>query len=678
MNPLLRQFILSLCPLLCLAATPESATTARPLHSGIARANMDTAVRPQDDFYRYTNGTWLRNIEIPADKSGWGAFAELREATLPRLQALIEAAELDKGDDARKIGNLYISYMDIDKRNALELKPLAEEFAKIAATQDKSQIPALIAYFQRLGASAPYHIGVQQDARDSTRYIVALGQGGLGMPDRDYYLNTDDEKLAAIRGKYQAHMATMLTLAGDPAPEENAKAILALETQMAKIQWTKVENRDPIKTYNRVELAELKMLMPGYAWETYLKDSGIAEKVSYMVVAQPSYFTGLSQILNDTPMATWRAYFTLHIIRHYAPYLSEAASQAEFDFSGKVLRGVPEQEPQWKRAVRLVNDSMGEALGKLYVERHFPSAYKARMEKLVSHLLAAYRQSIDTLDWMSPSTRKEAQAKLAALRTKIAYPDKWRDYSKLLIGKDDLIGNLRNSAGFEYQFEIDKLGRPIDREEWVMTPQTVNAYFNPALNEIVFPASILQPPFFDPEADDAVNYGGIGAVIGHEISHGFDDKGSQYDGLGNLRDWWAKEDHEKFAKKTAALVTQYGGYNPLPGYRINGELTLGENIADNSGIAIAYKAYQLSLNNAEAPLIDGFTGDQRFFLGFAQVWRGKLRDQQSIVQLKTDPHSPSEFRGNGTLKNQASFYKAFGIKAGDKMYLPPEQRVTIW
>ena len=651
------------------------------LTSGVEQQNIDPTVRAQDDFYRHVNGTWLKNTEIPADKSAWGAFHELNEATLPQLRGIIENAAKSPaahGTEAQQIGDLYASFMDKPRLETLGLKPIESELATVAALKDKKQIAALIAHYNQIGVTAPYDFGVHQDAKDSTKYIVDLGQSGLGLPDRDYYLKNDDAKLKDARVKYQAHISKMLAMSGDRHAGADARKIMTLETALAKVQWTKVQNRDPVKTYNRVELVKLARLAPGYDWTSYLAATGIAGKVTYVVVSQPSYLTGFGKVLKSTPLPVWKTYFRWHVLSSYAPYLSKSYVDQNFAFYGTVLRGIPQPEPRWKRAVKLAEGGIGEGLGKLYVAQYFPPDNKARMEKLVGNLLAAYRESIDTLDWMTPATKKEAQAKLATFMPKIGYPNKWRDYSTLTIAKNDLVGNVRRANLFEYRRNIDKLGKPIDREEWGMTPQTVNAYYNPELNEIVFPAAILQPPFFNVNADDAVNYGAIGAVIGHEISHGFDDQGAQYDGLGNLRDWWTKADHEKFAAKTKALIAQYSAYSPLPGYHVNGELTLGENIADNSGLAIAYKAYQLSLGGKPAPVIDGMTGDQRFYIGFGQVWRGKVRDQQAIVYLKTDPHSPPQFRGNGTLKNQPGFYSAFGIKPGDKMYLPPEQRVIMW
>jgi len=470
----------------------------------------------------------------------------------------------------------------------------------------------------------------------------------------------------------------MLGLAGDKNAAANAKAIVALETELARVQWSNVENRDPVKAYNKVELAKLAEVAPGYDWNRYLADTGIAGKVNYVIVSQPSYLKGFAEIANKTPLETWKAYFQWHLLHANAGYLPKAYVDENFAFYGTTLTGVTEMRPRWKRGVGAVEGALGEAVGQLYVEQYFPAERKVRMEALVKNLMTAYKQSIDKLDWMSPVTKKQAQIKLAKFTTKIGYPNKWRDYSGLTVTPDDLIGNIQRSHLLNYNRELNKLGQPIDRDEWGMTPQTVNAYYNPELNEIVFPAAILQAPFFDANADDAVNYGAIGGVIGHEISHGFDDQGAQYDGDGNLRDWWTKADHKNFAKKTKQLVAQYNGFSPVKGHFVNGELTLGENIADNSGVAIAYKAYKLSLNGKKAPVIDGFTGEQRFYAGFAQVWRMKMREAQQLVLLKTDPHSPGQFRANGTMRNQPGFYQAFDVKPGDKMYLPPKDRVIMW
>ena len=679
------RFILSVTviALATASALPAVAQTAAARHdAGIDLKNGDPSVRAQDDFYQHVNGRWLKSVEIPADKSRWGAFDELRQNTLPQLREIIDAAagstQQTGGSEQQKIGDLYASFMDQGRRESLGRSPLKADFARIAGLQDKGQLPALIAHFNRTGVTTPFDLGVSQDGRDATRYAVLLVQGGLGLPDRDYYLKDDDAKLKQARLQYQELIETSLAQGGEKDAAASARDIVALETALAKVQWTKVENRNPVRSYNKVPLGELAQLVPGYDWKSWQAGTGIDGRVDYVIVRQPSFFSGFAKVLEATPLSVWQAYFRWHVLNHYAAYLGAADVDQDFAFYGTVLRGVPQNEPQWQRGVRLVEAGAGEILGKLYVEKHFPPQNKARMEKLVANLLVAYRESINTLEWMSPATKTEAQAKLATFAPKIGYPGKWRDYSRLVIDRTDLVGNVERVAVFNHERQLAKLGQPIDRQEWGMTPQTVNAYYNPQKNEIVFPAAILQPPFFDANADDAVNYGGIGAVIGHEISHGFDDQGSQFDELGNLRDWWTKEDHEKFAVKTKALVAQYDNYSPVPGYHINGALTLGENIADNSGLAIAYKAYQLSLNGKPAAVIDGMTGNQRLYLGWAQVWRGKVRDAQQIVYIKTDPHSPGQFRGNGTLKNQPGFYSAFGVKEGDQMYLKPEQRVTIW
>ncbi len=654
---------------------------AQQATTGIDRAQFDTTVRIQDDFNQHISGTWLKKTEIPADKSSWGAFQALHELTQPQLRSIVEAAAKNPGkagSEAQKIGDLYASFMDDKLRTTLGIKALQKELTRITALNDKKQIPALIAHFNEIGVNAPYELQIHQDAKDATKYIADIGQSGLGLPDRDYYLKDDDAKLKDVRLKYQAHIETMLTKLGDKNAAQSAKDILVLETELARVQWTKVENRDPVKTYNQVELSKLDTLMPGYDWKSYLSATGIGNKVPYLVISQPSYLTGLNTILAATPLTTWKTYFTWQLLSTGAPYLSQDWVDARFAFTGTVLRGVPQNLPDWQRAMRLENGALGEALGKLYVEQFFPAESKIRMEKLVANLLLAFKQGIDSLEWMTPATKKEAQAKLATFTPKIGYPKKWRDYSGLQIRRDDLIGNVMRANAFEHQRNVRKLGKPVDRDEWMMTPQTVNAYYNPELNEIVFPAVILQPPFFDPKAEDAVNYGAIGAVIGHEISHGFDDQGSQYDGLGNLRDWWTKEDHQRFAAKTGALVKQFEAYSPVPGFHVNGELTLGENIADTSGLAVARKAYHLSLGGKPAPVMDGLTADQRLYIGWGQVWRSKMREAQTIVQIKSDPHSPAEFRILGTLVNQADFYRAFDIKPGDKMYVAPEQRVIIW
>jgi predicted metalloendopeptidase len=668
--------------ILSLSASAYSADSvpAAPI-SGIDTQYIDASVRAQDDFFTHLNGGWLKTTKIPDDKSSWGSFAKLRDDTLPQLRGLIEEAQAHKvkpGTDEQKIADLYASYMNEAVLEKLGVKPLAGELSSIRGIKDKKALPGLIAHLNRIGVPTPYAVDVGQDARDSTKYAASIAQNGLGLPDRDYYLKKDDARLAGIRDKYQAHVEHILTLAGHKDAAADAKAIVALETALAQVQWTKVENRDPVKRYNKTEIAKLGELAPGYDWNDAMGKAGVATKTTTVIVNQPSYLAGFAKVVDATDLATWKAYFEWQLLRDASPYLSKAFADADFAFYEGVVSGVAVQEPRWKRGVRVVEGAIGEGLGKLYTAKYFPAERKARMEALVQNLMAAYKDSIDTLDWMSPETKREAQAKLAKFTTKIGYPSKWRDYSALTVVSGDLAGNMRRAAEFNYKRNLAKLGQPVDREEWGMTPQTVNAYYRSTANEIVFPAAILQPPFFDARADDAVNYGGIGAVIGHEISHGFDDKGSQSDGDGNLRDWWSAEDRARFKAKADALTRQYDGYSPLPGYNVNGALTLGENIADNSGVAIAYKAYKLSLGGKPAAVIDGLTGDQRFYMGFGQVWRSKMREEQQIKQIKTDPHSPGQFRANGTMRNQPGFYEAFGVKEGDPMYLAPDQRVIIW
>jgi putative endopeptidase len=664
-------------------ATPSaSAAPSQPrLGSGINLANRDPQVRPQEDFYRHVNGKWLQATQIPTDRSEVSVFSRLDDAGQEALRTLVEDAATDAataGDSMRrKIGDLFAGFLDEAQLERQGLAPLGAELARIDDLQDKSAIPALVAHYNALGVRSVHDLRVGQDARDSTQYVVGIDQSGLGLPDRDYYLQ-EDAKFAEMRGRYREHIKSMFTLAGIASAAADAEAVLLLETRIAQAQWTKVENRDPVKTYNKVLLAGLARLTPGYDWRAYLTAAKLDGSIDHVIVGQPSYFAALGTIVRETELCAWQAYFRAHLLGAFAPYVSSVFVDEHFAFHGTVLNGIPVNRPRWKRGIALVNRCLGESLGELYVAKYFPPASKARMLALVNHLLAAYRTGIAALDWMGPQTKHAAQAKLAKLVTKIGYPNKWRDYSGLRIESADLVGNVMRAAAFDYEYALNKLGKPIDRDEWEMTPQTVNAYYDPQKNEIVFPAAILQPPFFDPSADDAVNYGSIGAVIGHEISHGFDDQGSQFDADGNLRDWFTREDHERFAAKTAAIALQYGAYEPVPGYHINSALTLGEDIADNSGLAVAYRAYRLSLGAEDAPVIDGLTGDQRFYMGWAQAWQAKVRENTAILRIKADPHSPPRFRILGTLVNQPGFYAAFDVQPGDPMYLPPERRVTIW
>ena len=651
------------------------------LKSGIDLQWIDNAVKPQHDFFKFTSGKWLASVQIPTDKGRFGAFDELRDLSEQRLQDIItelsKQKNLSESSESKKIADLYTSFMNERLIHKLDIQPLHATFSRIDKVKTKQQLTATFADIGQLGVSLPLTNYVGQDARNAASYAVYVNQGGLSLPDRDYYLN-EDAKFKAYRDAYLKHVEKMLTMSGTKNAHDIAALILELETKIAKAQWSKVENRNPVKTYNKIDVAKLPELMPDFSWTPYLKMAGIDKKVDFVIVRQPTYLSALNAIYAETPLKVWQEYIKWRLLDSYAPYLSERFVREDFAFNSVTLRDIPAIQPRWKRGVARVEAALPEALGKIYVEKYFPPENKQRMEQLVNNLTIAYQQSIKNLTWMSAETKTEALAKLAKFTSKIGYPEQWRDYSKLDINKNDLIGNVMRGAQFNAEYQRNKLGKPVDRKEWGMSPQTVNAYYSPRQNEIVFPAAILQPPFFNAAADDAVNYGGIGAVIGHEISHGFDDSGSQSDGDGNLRNWWTKEDKANFNQLTAALVKQYNAYSPLDGYYVNGALTLGENIADNSGLAIAYKAYQLSLGGKPAPVIDGYTGAQRFYIGWAQVWRGKARDAETIRLLNIDPHSPAAARGNVPLTNQPEFYKAFDVKEGDAMYLSPEQRITIW
>ncbi len=670
-----------------MACSESANSTFSPANLGLNLEQRDLSVRPQDDFNLYANGAWLKKTAIPADKGSWGAFYELREQTLAQLHRLIDELSQQKYDNASnpaKIALIYNAFMEQQDGSPhidpLQIKSLAQIFSRIDQLSSNQQIPQLIAYLQSLGITTPYAINIHQDARNSQVMVADLVQSGLGLPDRDYYLETKDANLAKSLVNYQQYIKQMLQLSGSESDVSTtaAKNIVALEKNLAQVQWSKVANRDPLKTYNKYLFKDLPKLAPTFPWGDYLVTTGLKSRVSYLIISQPSYIQGFNQVLNNTSLAIWQEYFKWHTLNHFAPYLSGDYVAANFNFYGRQLRGIPQNTPRWQRGLDLLEQTMGDALGRLYVAKYFPAQSKQQMEELVANLLKAYRISINNLDWMSSPTKIKALAKLNGLNLKIAYPSKWRDYTKLQIKAHDLVGNLIAAEQFSYKYELDKLAQPVDRSEWQMTPQTVNAYYNPELNEIVFPAGILQAPFFNPKADLAVNYGGIGAVIGHEISHGFDDEGSLYNAQGNLEDWFTPADHKKFKQKTLALVSQYSAYTPLKAYSVNGELTLGENIADNAGLAIAYKAYLLGLNGSTPAVIAGTTGPQRLYLSWANVWREKIRDAQLIVRLKSDPHSPDSIRCNGTLRNQDGFYAAYQVESGDKMYLAPEQRVKIW
>ena len=661
------------------AAQPVSAPGKPQLGTfGVDLSAMDRAVAPGDDFYRYVNGKWMDRTEIPADRSSWGGFGILRDLSDQRTRALIE--EVARGRNApgsvgEKVGVAYASFMDeaaIEAKGAAPLKPY---LAKIDAIATPADLATAFAVATRRGIDVPIGAGVQQDLKDNTVYTVYTGQGGLGLPDRDYYL-ADTPKFVEVRTKYVPYIANMLRLAGRPDPDGAARRVFELEKQIAQVHWTQVENRQIDKIYNPVPTAELAKRMPGFDWATMLTAARIPS-LPQVIVAQPSAMTGIAKIVGATPMSTWKEYLAFHTISNAAPMLPKAFVNENFAFYGTTLSGTPQLRDRWKRGVSVVNGSLGEAVGELYVQRYFTPDAKAKADELVKNLVRAMDARLAKLEWMAPATRVKARAKLAAFTPKIGYPDKFRDYTALRVVPGDVLGNAERAANFEYDRQLAKVGKPVDRSEWFMTPQTVNAYANPLLNEIVFPAAILQPPFFDPNADPAVNYGGIGAVIGHEITHHFDDQGRKFDPQGNVAEWWTPEDVARFKTYTDRVVAQYAAYEPIPGGKVNGELTLGENIADLAGSTIAYDAYKLSLNGRPAPVIDGFTGDQRFFLGFGQVWQTKAREAAIRQQLTTDPHTPGNFRAYA-VRNLDAWYDAFDVKPGQAYYLTPAQRIKVW
>ncbi|MFC7421181.1 M13 family metallopeptidase [Iodobacter arcticus] len=646
--------------------------------SGLDAERFDQSIRVQDDLYHSVNGTWLKNTEIPSDKPSHGAFLILRDRAEAQVRSIVEMAASQNGapgSAVKKVGDLYQSYMNEALVEQRGLAPLQATLAAIADLKDQKELAAQFAQLSLLGLNAPFGVYVGQDEKNSTAYIINVYQTGLSLPDRDYYLKSD-AKFMAAREALAIYFERLLKLSGES--QVDVAALLAFETELAQVQWTKVENRDPQKTYNKKTLAELKTLAPDFAWDEYWQAMGVQGKAESVVVSQPSYIKAMSQIIAKTPLATLKVWLKFKTLDQYANALPKAYVDLAFDFHGKALSGVPEQKPRWKKAIAATNSSLGEAVGELYIAKHFTPEAKAKMDVMVKNLMASYRTGIKDLTWMSAATKLKAQEKLSKFTVKIGYPEQWIDYSTLDIKADDLLGNLQRAQRFTSAREIAKLGKPIDRKEWGMTPQTVNAYYNPSMNEIVFPAAILQAPFFDPTADDAVNYGAIGGVIGHEISHGFDDQGSQYDGDGNLKNWWGKQDSKAFKALTSKLVAQYDAYEAIPGKHVNGKLTLGENIADLSGLAVAYKAYQLSLAGKPSAKIDGYSGEQRFFLGWSQVWASKMREPMTLQLLLTDPHSPGQFRANGAAVNSDAFYKAFNVKEGDTMYKPSKERIRIW
>jgi endothelin-converting enzyme/putative endopeptidase len=660
--------------------TVAEVTEARPLGSGIDFSGLNDDVRPQDDFFDYVNGTWVDNTEIPADKARWGSFDALREQSEKDVRAIVEevsaAVEVADGSPAQKIRDFYNAYMDIEAATELGVEAIRSELDSIANINSLDDLYRSFAELGVYGVTAPIGGGIFSDMKEPDVNTIYIVQAGLTMPDRDYYL-LDDEQFITARKQYLDYVTAVFNAAGFESGADRAEHLLALETRIAQVHWTKEENRDWSKRYNPKNLDELAEMAPAIDWNLILETAGFGGRDQYLV-SQPSFFEALNGIMTETGLNTWKDYLTFQTISTFAPVMGEEYFTLNFNFFRKALSGVEEPEELWKRAVGSVNGNMGELLGQLYVEKHFQQSSKARMDELIANLINAYEASINELEWMSAETRVQALDKLSKFRPMVGYPEKWIDYSNLKVEAGNLMANVKSGAEFAYNRELDKLDKPVDKTEWQMTPQTVNAYYNPVWNVIVFPASILQPPFFNVEADDAVNYGGIGAVIGHEIGHGFDDSGSRFDGDGVLRNWWTDEDRAAFDVRKNALAAQYDGYEVIDGSTINGQFTSGENIGDLGGLSIAYKAYKTSLNGEEAPVIDGLTGDQRFFLGWAQVWRAKSRDEETRRRLTADPHSPPKFRANGAAVNVTAFYEAFDVKEGDGMYLPPEERVKIW
>lgn len=649
------------------------------LTSGINKKNMDTKVKPGDNFADYVNGTWMKTMKIPADKASYGAFDMLYDQSRTDVKAIIEEAAKSNaadGSDEQKIGDYYASFMDRKTRNEKGLAPIQPEMKAIDAISNYDDLASFFGTANRTGITIPFNISVYTDFKDPTKNILITWQGGIGLPEKEYYSSTDP-KMVDIRKKYVAHVEKMLQLGGVANPAESAAQIMALETSLAAQHMKKEDTRDMIKLYNKYASADLKTLMPDFNWTAMMTKAGV-EKEKSIVVTQVDYLKNLNAIIKSTPIDTWKTYLKWGLINKSASQLTKELDDQNFEFYSKTLSGTEKQEEDWKRAVNVVNGGLGEVVGKVYVEKHFSPEAKERMVAMVKNLLKAYAESIKKLDWMSADTKKEALKKVDKFMIKIGYPDKWRDYSSLKIDKNDFYGNTQRATEFEYQRNLNKLGKPVDRTEWGMTPQTVNAYYNPSLNEIVFPAAILQPPFFDLKADDAVNYGAIGAVIGHEIGHGFDDQGSTFDGDGVLKNWWTDADLTAFKAKTGALIAQYNSFKAFPDLSVNGAYTLGENIGDLGGLSIAIKAYKESLGGKEAPVLDGFTGMQRVFLGWGQVWGEKTREEALRSQIARDPHSPAKFRINGVVRNVPEFYEAFNIKPTDSLCLAPEKRVKIW
>ncbi len=670
----MRLLLTALCTTLLLAGCAPGGP--RQAGSGFAGERFSETTSPGEDLYLYVNGPWLDATEIPPEWSSYGVMQQLYEQSELQMKAIVDAAG-DVGRGSTKLAALYNSFMDTELIEQNGLAPLAGELERVEGLQSHD---ALIGYFGRAlarGIQVPVNFYIDTDAANPDVSLAYFWQDGLGLPDREYYLS-DNEALVETLQQYVAHIDKLYAAAAWPGGTTAAEVIVELERQIAERQWTRVQNRDRQKIYsNKVSLSDAAQMSPAFAWGNFFANAGFGDPAVF-VLAQTDYFTGLGEFVRSVPMNHWRSYLRFKLLKAYAPYLSADIVAEDFDFQRRVLRGQEEIRPRWKRGLRLVNGALGELLGQEYVARHFPPGHKDRIDKLVANLLLAFGESIDQLEWMSADTQDAARDKLSRFSTKVGYPDTWRDYSELEISATDLIGNVRRSRLFEHQHEVGKLSQPVDRDEWGMTPQTVNAYYRPTFNEIVFPAAILQPPFFDPTADDAMNYGAIGAVIGHEISHGFDDQGRKFDGEGRLRDWWTEDDAAEYERRAQVLVEQYSAFRPLPDTPINGRLTLGENIADLAGLMVAHRAYRLSLGDNEAPVLDGLTGDQRFFIGFARAWRGKYRDELLREMLVRGPHSPGKYRVAGVVRNMPAFYAAFDVGEDSPQYLAPAERAAVW
>jgi len=647
--------------------------------SGIDQSLFSEKVTAGENFYLYANEKWLDETPIPADKSNYGIFTVLDDTTREQVRTLIEAAAEEKaavGTPGQKVGDMYRSVLDTDKRNETGIAPIAGLLELVNNIENKEQLAVAVGKLVRSGVYGPFAPYISVDAKNSDQYIVYLTQSGLTLPDRDYYLE-DDPRYLELREQLETYATEMLTAIAVDAPGAGAKQVMAIELKIAESQWTKTDNRDPDKTYNRKTIEGLGELVDSFPINEMLEAAELSG-LDAVVVRQPTYFSAIDEVIANTPVDAWKSYLRFHIIDGYAAFLTEDLERRHFEFHGKAVSGTDEQQPMWKRAVDATGSVLGEVVGQLYVEKHFTPKAKTRMNELVINLKAAFAERILTREWMGKGTQKQALTKLDKFTTKIGYPDEWKDYADLTITDASAATNMIAAAAFEYRRDLNKLGGPIDRNEWHMTPQTINAYYNPTMNEIVFPAAILQPPFFNMDADDAVNYGGIGAVIGHELSHGFDDKGSKYDGDGNLRNWWTPTDREEFEARAAGLVDQYNAFQPFEDMNVDGELTLGENIGDLGGLAVSYAAYRLSLGGEPAAVIDGLSGDQRFFLGWSQIWRRLYREQELRKRLITDYHSPSEYRVNGIVRNMDEWYGAFEIGENDPLYIAPADRIRIW